>query len=163
MPIIIYNSNTGKTENYAKLLSEKLECECVSLSDSKKIAADEEIIFMSWVMNGSLEKYKDVKAKFTNIKAVCGVGMMPSEENANKVVAKSEVTEKFFLLAGGFDLKKLKGMHKMIMSMMIAKIKKEGGSAPSEKQLQMIKIFEEGFDLFNIECLEPVVDFCTVK
>lgn len=163
MPVIIYNSNTGTTEKYAKLLSEKLGCDCVSLDKSKKIATDEEIIFMSWVMGGGLEKYKDAKAKFTNIKAVCAVGMMPNEDNSNKVIEKNAVTEQFFMLAGGFDIKKLKGMHKMMMNMMITKIKKDAGSAPSEKQLEMIKIFEEGFDLFSESGLDPVVEFCTVK
>lgn len=163
MPIIIYNTNTGTTEKYAKALSEKTGYECVSYAKSKKIAADEEIIFISWVMAASLDKYKEASERFSNIKLVCGVGMLPDEKNKMETIAKSNITEEYILLPGGFSIKKLTGMHKMLFTMMLNQVKKKAGSAPNEKDLEKIKLFEEGFDLYHEDKLAPVLKFLGVE
>lgn len=159
MPIIVYNTNTGTTEKYAKVLSEKMGYECVSFAKSKKIDANEEVIFMSWIMAGSLDKYKEAVERFSNIKLVCGVGMLPDEKNRLKEIEKNSISQEYFVLAGGFDKKKLKGMHKMVMNMMINQLKTKAGSAPSASQLEMIKLFDEGFDLYHEDRLAPVIEY----
>ena len=56
--IVIYNSQTGFTKQYAGWISEELSCECVSLKQAGKInfADYEAIVFGSWCMAGSLKK-----------------------------------------------------------------------------------------------------------
>ena len=47
--IIIYSTNAGSTERYAKMLSEKLSCPMVKTAKAGELDENEEIIFMSWV------------------------------------------------------------------------------------------------------------------
>ena len=58
---IIYSTNAGSTERYAKMLSEKLSCEVVNITKSGDVSSDEEIIFMSWIMAGTLQNYAAAK------------------------------------------------------------------------------------------------------
>ena len=67
--IIIYESGTGFTEQYAKWISEALDCECKKL---KKVSPSElkefdRIIFGGWIMGGGimgLEKIRSIKKPF---------------------------------------------------------------------------------------------------
>lgn len=64
--IIIYESGTGFTEQYAKWISEALDCECKKL---KKVSPSElkefdRIVFGGWIIGGGimgLEKMRSIK------------------------------------------------------------------------------------------------------
>ena len=73
---IIYTSNTGTTEMYAKLLSENTGLPYCSLKEAPKIVADgTEIIYMGWLMAGEIKGYKAAAKKY-KICAACGVGIL---------------------------------------------------------------------------------------
>ena len=79
--IIIYESGTGFTEQYAKWISEALDCECkklkkVSLSELKEF---DRIVFGGWIFGGGimgLEKMRSIKKPF----AVFAVGATPESK-----------------------------------------------------------------------------------
>ena len=58
--LILYTSNTGSTERYAKMLSEKLSCPYMKFSESAEVPAETEIVFMSWIMTGTIQDYVKV-------------------------------------------------------------------------------------------------------
>ena len=72
---IIYTTNTGSTECYARLLAQKTGLPVYSLAEAKKrVFAGAEVIYLGWIMAGSVKGYAEA-AKRYQVRAVCGVGM----------------------------------------------------------------------------------------
>ena len=159
MATIVYCSNTGSAKRYAELLSEKTNLPCVEISKRNTISADEEIIFIGWLMAGSLQGLKEIREAFSNVKAVCGVGMMKSEKATEEAKAKNGITEPYFFLPGDFDINKLKGMYKMMMGMMLKMMKGKIKESGDEKGEEMLKMLENGIVLFDEKEIEQVVKF----
>ena len=75
MNAIIYTTNTGSTEHYAKLLAQKTGLPVYSLAEAKKrVFAGAEVIYLGWIMAGSVKGYAEA-AKRYQVRAVGGVGM----------------------------------------------------------------------------------------
>lgn len=75
MNAIIYTTNTGSTEHYAKLLAQKTGLPVYSLAEAKKrVFAGAEVIYLGWIMAGSVKGYAEA-AKRYRVRAVCAVGM----------------------------------------------------------------------------------------
>lgn len=159
MATIIYCSNSGTAKKYAELLSEKTGMAAFELSERAKVSADEEIIFIGWIMAGALQGFKEVREGFSAIKAVCGVGMMKSEKSAEEVKEKNGITEPYFFLTGDFDINKLKGMYKMMMGMMLKMIKGKIKESGDEKGEEMLKLLENGINGFDEKELDAVLEF----
>ena len=76
MNAIIYTTNTGSTESYAKLLAQKTGLPVYSLAEAKKrVFAGAEVIYLGWIMAGSVKGYAEA-AKRYRVRAVCGVGIV---------------------------------------------------------------------------------------
>lgn len=159
MATIIYCSNSGSSKKYAELLSEKTDIPCVDIKKMSSVNADEEIIFISWIMAGALQGLKEVREKFSHLKAVCGVGMMKSEKATEETKAKNAITEPYFFLTGDFDINKLTGMYKMMMGMMLKIVKGKIRESGDEKGEEMLKLLENGINGFDEKELETVIEF----
>ena len=156
---IIYSTNSGSTERYAKMLSDKLLCPAVNIKDAGDISGDEEIIFMSWIMAGTLQNYAAAKEKYSNIRAVCAVGMFSTEDKLPEVKEKNSITEELFLLAGAFNMNNLSGMYRMMMGMAMKMIKAKLKESNDPKAKEIAEKFEEGFDLVDEENLKKVIEY----
>ncbi len=159
MATIIYQTNTGSSKEYAELLSEKLSLPVCSLTEKDKVNKDEEIIFIGWIMAGTVQGLAEVKAEFTDIRCICAVGLSAKENTLTEIREKNSVTEPLFFLPGNFHINKLKGMYKMMMSMMVKMLKgklKENPSADSDK---ILSSFENGIDQVSEEKLDEVIAF----
>ena len=156
---IIYSTNAGSTERYAKMLSEKLSCPAVKINKAGDIDKDEEVIFMSWLMSGTLQDYPKAKEMFSKIKAVCAVGLFTTEDKLAEIKEKNSIEEELFFLHGAFDLKNLTGMYKMMMGMAMKMIKAKLKESDDPKANKMADMFEQGIDLVKAEDLDKVVEF----
>ena len=75
MNAIIYTTNTGSTERYARLLAQETGLPAYSLAEAKKrVFAGAEVIYLGWIMAGSVKGYA-MAAKRYRVRAICGVGM----------------------------------------------------------------------------------------
>ena len=157
MATIIYCSNAGSAKKYAELLSEKTSIPCVDIRNMSTVSADEEIIFIGWIMAGALQGLKEVREAFGSIKAICGVGMMKSEKAIEETKAKNAITEPYFFLTGDFDINKLTGMYKMMMGMMLKMLK--GKLKQEEKGEEMLALFEKGINGFDEKELDAIIEF----
>lgn len=60
MNAIIYTTNTGSTERYARLLAQKTGLPAYSLAEAKKwVFAGAEVIYLGWIMAGSVKGYAE--------------------------------------------------------------------------------------------------------
>lgn len=160
MKTVVYTSNTGSTERYANMLAERLGCEAVSLSKLKE-RPEGEIIYLGWVMAGAIQGLVEAREKFGELKAVVAVGMLPSEKAKGEVIEKNGVTELFYYLPGVLDIGKLKGMHKMIMGMMLKMMKSQVKDSDDPNAKKALELFEEGFDGVKEENLDELVEELT--
>ena len=167
MKAIIYTSNTGYTKKYAQMLSQKIGFPAYELSQSKSLLSElDEVIFMGWMMAGSVQGYK-AAAKHYKIIAVCPVGMAPDADGLGKKALETFEQRKtpVFYLQGGFDMKKLHGIYKLMMKVMISivgkKVAKKADKTPEE--LGMLDALENGFDGVKEENLKPIIDYITKK
>lgn len=158
MVSIVYVTNTGSSKRYAEMLSEKTGYPCYALSDSDA-AVGTDVVFISWVMAGAIQGISEARVKFGTLKAVVAVGMMKSESQDASLKEKNDVSETFFSLAGAFDIKKLSGMYKMMMGMMVKMLKAKLKESDEPKAKEMVEKFEDGFDFVSEENLSELLEF----
>ena len=132
MNTIIYTTNTGSTEHYAKLLAQKIGLPVYSLAEAKKrVFAGTEVIYLGWIMAGSVKGYAEAAKRYW-VHAVCAVGMGQTGTQADSVRKKSAVPADIplFTLQGNFDVKKLHGVYRLMMEIMV----KTAGKGLAEKK-----------------------------
>lgn len=132
MNTIIYTTNTGSTRHYAELLAKKTGLPVYSLTEAKKtVKAGADIIYLGWIMAGSVKGYA-AAAKRYNVRAVCGVGMGQTGTQTENVREKTAIPAKIpvFTLQGNFDVKKLHGIYRPMMELMV----KTAGKGLAEKK-----------------------------
>lgn len=155
---IVYVSNAGSSKRYAEMLSEKTGYPCYAFADSDK-AVGSDVIFIGWVMAGAVQGLSEARVKFGTLKAVVAVGMMKSDSQDAAIKEKNAISEPYFSLAGAFDMKKLSGMYKMMMGMMVKMIKGKLKESNEPKAKEMVEKFEEGFDMVSEENLGDILAF----
>lgn len=131
MRAIVYTSNTGSTAEYAKMLSHQIVVPAYSMKEAeKKVKSGAEIIYLGWIMAGKIKGYTEAARKY-NIQAVCGVGMGQTGTQLTEVRTKNKIPQRMslFTLQGTFDIKKLHGVYKMMMNVMV----KTAGKALADK------------------------------
>lgn len=123
---IVYQTNTGSTRRYAKMLGEKTGLPVYDIkSAKKKLLKNAKIIYLGWVMANNIKGFKEAEKCF-DINAVCAVGMDAREAQIKKLREKNRLPYglPLFLLEGNFNIQKLHGIYKILMSVMISSLKK---------------------------------------
>ena len=131
MNAIIYTTNTGSTERYAKLLAHETGLPAYSLAEAgRTLLPGAEVIYLGWIMAGSVKGYA-AAGRYT-VRAVCGVGMGKTGTQTQSVRQKTAVPEDIpvFTLQGNFSVKKLRGLYRLMMQIMV----KTAGKSLAEKK-----------------------------
>lgn len=164
MNAIIYTSNTGFTAQYAKLLGGKLNLPVYSLDAAEgELDVGAEILYLGWLMAGQVKGYKRA-AKLYKISAVCGVGMGASGSQIEEVRKGNAIPEDIplFTLQGGFELGKLHGINKFMMSTMKRTVGKKLAAKPDKtaEEQDMLDLLLHGGSRVSEENLRPVLEWC---
>ena len=163
MDAIIYTTNTGSTEQYAKLLAQKTGLPAYSFAEAKKqILAGAEVVYLGWIMAGSVKGYA-AAAKHYRVRAVCGVGMGQTGTQTDSVRKKSVIPANIplFTFQGNFDIKKLHGIYRFMMEIMV---KTAGKSLAAKKdrtpeENDMLDMMLHGGERVKMENLSTVLDW----
>ena len=167
MNAIIYTTNTGSTERYARLLAERTGLPVYSLIEAKKmVSTGAEVIYLGWIMAGSVKGYA-VATKRYKVRAVCAVGMGQTGTQTDSVRKKSEIPADIplFTLQGNFDVKKLRGVYRPMMEIMV----KTAGKALAEKtdrtpeEDDMLDMMLHGGERVKAEHLRAVLDWYSAR
>lgn len=138
---IVYTSNTGLTESYARILAEKTGLPLYRIEEAKDaLASCERVIYLGWLMAGMIVSYKKAR-KLYDIAAVCGVGLGDtgaqdeSARKTNKIPSDIPV----FTLQGGMDRAKLTGIYKSMIDVLTkVMIKKKNKTEDEEKMTSLL-------------------------
>ena len=138
---IIYTSNTGHTRQYAQLLGERLGLPVYSLKEAIPLLPTGcPVIYLGWIHASHIKGYADAAKRFS-VCAVCGVGLCDTGTLTLEVRKATSIPEDIplFTLQGGFDRSKLKGMNKLMISMLTKGLAaQEQRSAQDERMLELL-------------------------
>ena len=163
MKAIIYTTNTGSTAQYAKMLAEKTGLPAFSMEEAKsKAEAGSEIIYLGWIMAAQVKGYKAAAKKY-RIRAVCAVGMEKTGTRTEEIRKKTCVPDEIplFTLQGNFNVKKLHGIYRLMMSMMVRMVPKqlESKADRTQRESEMLEIMLHGGENVRKENLGEVLEW----
>ncbi len=162
--IIIYNSLTGFTEKYAKLLAKNLGFEAKSLNDYKQIPKNSEVIFLGWVYAGFIQGLKKAERKF-KVKAIIAVGVSDETETTILNLAKqNKISEReLFFLRGGVAIDKLKGFKKFLLSMVLKSQynheQQVENLSGKKMEINWLDVLQNGIDFVDEKKLKPIIQW----
>ena len=163
MDAIIYTTNTGSTRQYAKLLAQETGLPAYSLAEAKKrVFAGAEVVYLGWIMAGSVKGCAGA-AKRYQVCAVCGVGMGQTGTQTDSVRKKSEIPANIplFTLQGNFNVKKLHGIYRFMMEIMVKTVGK-GLAAKKDRTPEeddMLDMMLHGGERVKAENLSAILDW----
>ena len=167
MNAIIYTTNTGSTARYAGLLTCATGLPAYSLAEAKSaVSTGAEVIYLGWIMAGSVKGYAEA-AKRYRVRAVCAVGMGQTGTQTDSVRKKTAVPADIplFTLQGNFNVKKLHGIYRPMMELMV----KTAGKALVEKtdrtpeENDMLDMMLHGGERVKAENLRAVLDWYSAR
>ena len=163
MKAIIYTTNTGSAEQYAKMLAEQTGLPVFSMEEAKsEVEAGSEIIYLGWIMAAQVKGYKTAAKKY-KIRAVCAVGMERTGTRTEQIREKTFVPAEvpLFTLQGNFNVKKLHGFYRLMMSMMIKMVTKQlvAKTDRTQRENEMLEIMLQGGENVRKENLAEVLDW----
>ena len=158
---IVYTSNTGFTAQYASLLGGETGLPVYSLEDaSKSLPQSSPIVYLGWLTAGKVQGYDKAVTKF-NLQALCAVGMAKCGSQMEDVRKSNSLPEglPLFTLQGGFDLKKLRGIYRLMMLVMSKTVAKKLAAKPDRTpdEEDMLDLFQNGGNRVSLENLRPVL------
>ena len=163
MNAIIYTTNTGSTKQYAKLLAQKTGLPVYSLAEAAKaVPAGAEVIYLGWITADTVRGLANA-GKHYRIKAVCAVGMGGTGTRAESIRKKAAVPADIplFTLQGNFNVKKLHGIYRPLMEIMV-KVTSKSLAAKKDRTPEeddMLDMMLHGGERVRIENLSAILDW----
>lgn len=150
---IVYTSNTGFTAQYATLLSHQTGLPLYRLEECA-LPRGTRVLYLGWLCAGKLQGLKKAMGRF-QVVGICAVGLAPEADPA-KLAGDNHCTGvPLFYLRGGYAPARIKGIYKMMMTMMKAILSKKTDQA-SQKAVEAIV---RGADWVDAAQLGPVLDW----
>ena len=138
---ILYTSNTGHTCQYAHLLGDRLGLSVYSLPDAnKQLPKGSPVIYLGWLHASHVKGYAKAARRF-DLRAVCAVGLCDTGTLTDQVRKATSIPEgiPLFTLQGGIDRSRLKGMDKLMISMLTKGLaSQKHRSAQDERMLELL-------------------------
>lgn len=159
--VIVYQSHTGFTEQYAKWLADVLGCSCQPLKQisGAKLREYDRVIFGGWIMGNmimGLDKLRTMAVPY----AVFAVGSTPPYD---EVIAKIKEQNKMedtplFYVEGGFRFERLSFPQKILLKALKKSTAKKENRSRQEDFL--VQILGTSFDHSGKEQLAELIEYC---
>ena len=150
---IVYSSNTGHTRKYALLLGEQIGLPAYSLEEAgSQLSGGSPVIYLGWLHASHVKGYAKAARRF-DLRAVCAVGLCDTGTLTDQVRKATSIPEgiPLFTLQGGIDRSRLKGMDKLMISMLTKGLaSRKQRSAQDERMLELLSRDESYVSLENI-------------
>ena len=158
---IVYTSNTGYTADYPRLLGQATGLTVYSLPEAaEKLTGGKPILYLGWLMAGKVQGYRKA-AKRYSICALCGVGMGETGSQLEDVRKANALPAglPLFTLQGGFDMTKLRGIYRFMMTVMAKTMGKRlaGKADRTAEENCMLELLTHGGSCVREEHLKDVL------
>lgn len=156
---IVYTSNTGHTRQYALLLGGQIGLPVYSLEEANShLSGGSPVIYLGWIHASHVKGYSAAARRFA-VCAVCGVGLCDTGTLISEVRKATAIAEDIplFTLQGGIDRSRLKGMDKLMISLLA-----KGLAAQKQRSVQderMLELLSKDESYVSPENLAEVVQW----
>lgn len=138
---IVYTSGTGHTRQYALMLGEQIGLPVYSLDEANsQLFVGGPVIYLGWIHASHVKGYAKAASRF-ELCAVCAVGLCDTGTLTDQVRKATSIPEEIplFTLQGGFDRSRLKGMDKLMISMLTKGLaSQKQRSAQDDRMLELL-------------------------
>lgn len=150
---IVYTSNTGHTQQYALLLGKQIGLPAYSLDGANaQLSGGSPVIYLGWIHASHVKGFSKVANRF-DLCAVCAIGLcdtgtlVPEVRKASSIPADIPL----FTLQGGIDRSRLKGMDKLMISMLTKGLaSQKQRSAQDDRMMELLSRDESYVSLENL-------------
>lgn len=156
---IVYTSNTGHTREYALMLGEKTALPVYPLDEAmSKLSDAGNVIYLGWLHASHVKDFARASKHFS-ISAVCGVGLCDTGTLIPEVRKATSIPEEIplFTLQGGFDRSKLKGINKLMITMLTKGLASQ--KQRTEQDDRMLQLLSKDANYVSEENLKDVLDW----
>lgn len=156
---VVFSSNTGFTERYAKIFCEKTALPVYSLAEAKeKLEKGTKVVYFGWLMAGNVVGYKKAEKLF-DVAAVCGTSLAPTGALAENARKSCKLPKDFpvFTVQAGMDRKKLRGGYGFGIDMLTKIMSKKKNRTAEETA--MLDLLINGGDFVSEENLADILEW----
>jgi menaquinone-dependent protoporphyrinogen IX oxidase len=159
--IVVYQSSTGFTKQYAEWIGEALSCEVTDIKEvtAGKIREYGCIIYGGWIMGGNIAGLdKIVKLNPTRL-VIFAVGATPDgEEIRSTIKEQNHIGDKpFFYMEGGMRFERLNFMIRAMLKIMVKTMKKKQNKTSQDEYME--GVMGTSFDNSDKKYIEPLVSY----
>ncbi len=158
---VVYTSQTGYTEQYARMLAGRAGLGCYTIKEAKRRLGEEDAyIYMGWLSAGRISGLSKAR-RFRMPAAVAAVGISgPDKAYEEKLKKQNKLGETaFFYLQGGFAREKLRGLSKIMMNAAYQSLVKAAQAQPdpTPQQQKAAELLLHGGSCVTKEALLPLI------
>ena len=156
---IVFTSQTGFTRQYAEMLGQTLSLPVYSLEEAvSQLPGGSRILYLGWVHASHVKGYRQAAKRFS-VCAVCGVGLCDTGTLTTEVRQATAFPEEIpvFTLQGGIDREKLKGIDKLMISMLAKGLASQKQRSPRDER--MLQLLSRDASYVSRENLTEILDW----
>lgn len=168
--IVVYKSKTGYTKTYAQWIGKALNCQIMTLKESRKVDLSSYHYVIhggSLYASGVLGLKEVIKRSDRASIIVFAVGATPSVEGLEEdLIEKNNLKGKvlkLFYLRGGFDFNKLNSLDRFLMKLMKKSIERKNDKDLSPDERGMLAAYTRSVDFTNKDKIQPLIDYAHSK
>ena len=171
--VVIYQSQTGFTKQYAECIAEKTQADiiCFKEAKNKDFSSYDTIAFGSWCCAGGLQKLKWFKERMSqwNDKklVVFAVGASPVENPDVETSLHNMFTDeereivKAFYCPGGLRYDKMTASSRLLMKMFAKALQSKKNK--TDEEMHTANMLGKSYDISDQKYIEPIVEFIIGK
>lgn len=156
---IVYLSNTGYTQSYAEMAARAAGLPAYPMKEAERqLAWGQEIFYMGWIMQGRVRGYARAARSYA-VPGLCGVGMAePGEDTLREIRMRTGIEDpriKLFYARGGFDMRRLNGVHQLMMQT----VRQGLADREDAEAREAARMMEKGGDYTAFVRISPAVEW----
>lgn len=173
--LVIYDSQYGFTEKYARWIGEECQCPCIRRKDVKpeQLSKYEKILYGGGLYAGKISGLKWFRKQLPALSGkkvaifTCGLADPSDPENTARI--QKEISKNFsaeqmkslstFQLRGGIDYGRLSFVHKCMLEMMYRIMKKKSVESPKEEDQAFLETYGKAVDYTSKAAIQPLVEW----
>lgn len=158
--IVLYESGTGFTAQYADWIAKTLDCNCLPLKEfSAKKETYDRIVFGGWVFGSNIMGLDKLQKLGLKPAAVFAVGASPNnDEICQQISSQNKLKElPFFYFQGGFRFEKLSFIQRSMLKMVKKSVDKKEDKTPQD--IFMSQVLGTSFDACDKTAVVPLVTY----
>lgn len=163
--IVVYQSSTGFTKQYANWIAEDLNCKAISIKDIKNenITEYDNVVFGGWIMGSGIFGYEKIKGMGVKNLIVFAVGASLDDEDVRKrIIDLNHLGETpFFYFPGGMQFDKLNFFIRFMLKRVRGSISKK--KEKSKNDCYMERVIGTNFDNSDKKYIEGIVSLVKEK